>query len=54
LLHDAGNKRHERFSVAALHCDGFAGDDTAAIKVEDGGGTGIERGIDGKNAHCFP
>ena len=50
-VHDPGDERHQGFGVAARHRDRLAGSDPSAAGVEHGGRAGLERGVDGKDAH---
>ena len=50
-LHHARDQRHQRFGVAAQHRQRLMRGDRAALGVEHGGRAGLERGIDGKDAH---
>ena len=50
-VHDARDQRHQRLGVAARHRQRFARDDRAVLGVEHGGRAGLERGIDGEDAH---
>ena len=50
-VHHARDERHQRFGMAARHGERLAGGDPAAVGVEHGGRAGLERGVDGKDAH---
>ena len=50
-FHHARDQRHQRFGMAALHRLRFLRDQLACVGVENGGGAGIERGIDGEDQH---
>ena len=50
-LDHARDQRDQRFGVAAHHRQRFMRGDRAALGVEHGGRAGLERGIDGKDAH---
>jgi hypothetical protein len=53
-VHHPRDQRHDRFGMAAQHRGGFACQDRAGARVENGGGTGAKRGVDGQNAHDAP
>ena len=50
-IHDAGDQRHQRLGVAALHRLRLACNDDAALAVEHGGRAGVECGVDGEDEH---
>ncbi len=49
---DARDQRHQRFGMAALHRQRFGRHGPAALGVDDSGGAGFKRGVDGQDAHA--
>ena len=51
LIHHPREEWHDGLRMAARHGAALARDDRGAIGIEHGGRAGLERGVDGKDAH---